>query len=147
MGKKNKYDIYHIKIEEMTTPTPTPTPTPTAPTTTIFKCPILLPMCPRTPLMYMICKQLNIKRVTTKHKWLCFSCTTNDDSYQFTGSMFRVNEITHSQFMHICLQMRFTKWADGTYKWYVAGGGDWGEFGIVKISQGKIVFMQQHVEV
>ena len=127
--------------EKMTTPTKT--------TTTSFMCPTRTPCCPMTPLTYMICEQLNVKRVTTKHKWLCFSCTTDDESYCRKGqnTFILLNDVTHIQFMRICVGQDFSDWADGSYKWYVAGGGEWGEFGIVKISKGKIVLMKQHEEV
>ncbi len=111
-------------------------------TTTKFKCPRGTPMCPNVEFCFMICKQVYVNRVSKKHKWLCFSCTMDDDSYS-TGQRYQLNCITKTDFMHICLKQRFT-WKDGTYKWYIGGNDGWYEFGLVELSGGKVVKMTQH---
>ncbi len=114
---------------------------PIAPTPVIrrFDCPRVTPLCTKAKFTFMICKQLIIKRETTKRKWLCFSYQHDDDTYHTTHSKkFQLKQITFQDFINACESKHYKNWEDGTYKIFI-GSTSWGECGIVEMVNGKIV--------
>ncbi len=109
-------------------------------TTHQVDCPRVTQLCMRAKYTFMICKQLIIKRETTRRKWLCFSYSHGDDTYHTAphSKKFQLKRITYTDFIVSCQSKHYTNWEDGTYKIFI-GSTSWGECGIVDMVNGKIV--------